>query len=153
MLSVSKSPKYVTVSQFLLLKWEFFVVFTSISTILSQTEWQSISMCFFSWNTWLLATGAAMLPYYRAIVELEFYPSTFPHCLCFALQLQPLADRRMDFEEFCAAATSPYHLEALEGWEQIANKAFEYFEQEGNKAITIEELAEVSTYRQSCSNF
>ncbi|KAL0927297.1 hypothetical protein M5K25_001459 [Dendrobium thyrsiflorum] len=46
----------------------------------------------------------------------------------------------MDFEEFCAAAISPYQLEALEGWEQMAMKAFEYFEQEGNKVITVEEL-------------
>jgi hypothetical protein len=49
----------------------------------------------------------------------------------------------MDFEEFCAAAISPYQLEALENWEQIASIAFEHFEQEGNRAISIEELAQV----------
>ncbi|KAK8938265.1 hypothetical protein KSP40_PGU005966 [Platanthera guangdongensis] len=48
----------------------------------------------------------------------------------------------MDFEEFCAVAISPYHLEALEGWEQIAVTTFEYFEQEVNEVITIEELAQ-----------
>ncbi|EHA8592008.1 putative CDPK-related kinase 4 [Cocos nucifera] len=48
----------------------------------------------------------------------------------------------MDFEEFCVATISPYQLEALENWEQIASAAFEYFEQEGNQVISIEELAQ-----------
>ncbi|XP_020592178.1 CDPK-related kinase 3-like [Phalaenopsis equestris] len=56
--------------------------------------------------------------------------------------LEPLSSRRMDFEEFCAAAISPYQLEALDGWEQMAIKAFEFFEQEGNRVITVEELAQ-----------
>ncbi|XP_042433737.1 CDPK-related kinase 3-like isoform X2 [Zingiber officinale] len=55
--------------------------------------------------------------------------------------LEPLAFTRMDFEEFCAAAISPYHLEALNGWEQIASTAFEFFELEGNRVISIKELA------------
>ena len=50
---------------------------------------------------------------------------------------------RMDFEEFRAATISPYQLKAVARWEEIANTAFEYFEQEGNRAITIEELAQV----------
>lgn len=49
----------------------------------------------------------------------------------------------MDFEEFRAATVSPYQLEAVARWEEIATAAFEYFEQEGNRAITIEELAQV----------
>ncbi|KAF8722383.1 hypothetical protein HU200_022493 [Digitaria exilis] len=56
--------------------------------------------------------------------------------------LEPLAYRRMDFEEFRAATVSPYQLEAVARWEEIATTAFEYFEQEGNRAITIEELAQ-----------
>lgn len=56
--------------------------------------------------------------------------------------LEPLAYRRMDFEEFRAATISPYQLEAVASWEEIASTAFEYFEQEGNRAITIEELAQ-----------
>ncbi|XP_042472809.1 CDPK-related kinase 3-like isoform X1 [Zingiber officinale] len=56
--------------------------------------------------------------------------------------LEPLSYTRMDFEEFCAAAISPYHLEALDGWEQIARTAFEFFEREGNRVISIEELAQ-----------
>jgi hypothetical protein len=51
----------------------------------------------------------------------------------------------MYFEEFCAAAISTYQLEALEGWEQIASTAFEHFEQEGNRVISVEELARVYT--------
>lgn len=50
----------------------------------------------------------------------------------------------MDFEEFCAAAISTYQLEALENWEHIASAAFNYFEQEGNRVISVEELAQVS---------
>ncbi|KAG1362228.1 putative CDPK-related protein kinase [Cocos nucifera] len=57
-------------------------------------------------------------------------------------KLEPLAYRKMDFEEFCAATISPYQLEALENWEHIASAAFEYFEQEGNRVIFVEELAQ-----------
>ena len=63
--------------------------------------------------------------------------------LGYDVQLEPLSHRRMDFEEFCAAAISPYQLEALEGWEQIATAAFDHFEHEGNRVISIEELAQV----------
>ncbi|MQL84728.1 hypothetical protein Taro_017243 [Colocasia esculenta] len=56
--------------------------------------------------------------------------------------METLSYRRMSFEEFCAAAISPYQLEALEGWEQIASTAFEYFEEEGNRVISVEELAQ-----------
>ncbi|KAF8379787.1 hypothetical protein HHK36_029236 [Tetracentron sinense] len=55
--------------------------------------------------------------------------------------MEPLSYRKMNFEEFCAAAISTYQLEALEGWEQIAITAFQYFEQEGNRVISVEELA------------
>ncbi|KAF5195889.1 Cdpk-related protein kinase [Thalictrum thalictroides] len=55
--------------------------------------------------------------------------------------MDALSYRKMDFEEFCAAAISPYQLEALEGWEQIASTAFEYFEQEGNRVLSVDELA------------
>lgn len=57
--------------------------------------------------------------------------------------MEPLSYRKMDFEEFCAAAISTHQLEALEGWEQIASTAFEHFEQEGNRMISVEELARV----------
>lgn len=49
----------------------------------------------------------------------------------------------MDFDEFCAAAISPYQLEALGQWEQIATAAFSYFEEEGNQVLSVEELAQV----------
>ncbi|KAG0474345.1 hypothetical protein HPP92_014031 [Vanilla planifolia] len=55
--------------------------------------------------------------------------------------LEPLSYKKMDFEEFCAAAISPYQFEAVERWEQIACTAFEHFEREGNRVITVEELA------------
>ncbi|KAL9280495.1 putative protein kinase CAMK-CDPK family [Arabidopsis thaliana] len=55
--------------------------------------------------------------------------------------MQPLAQKKLDFEEFCAAAVSVYQLEALEEWEQIATSAFEHFEHEGNRIISVQELA------------
>ncbi|KAE8675558.1 Detected protein of unknown function [Hibiscus syriacus] len=55
--------------------------------------------------------------------------------------MKPLYYKKMDFEEFCAATISVYQLEAFEELESIARKAFEYFEQEGNKAISVKELA------------
>lgn len=56
--------------------------------------------------------------------------------------LEPLSYRKMDFDEFCAAAISPYQLEASEEWEERANTAFEIFEREGNRVISVEELAQ-----------
>lgn len=56
--------------------------------------------------------------------------------------MQPLAHKKLDFEEFCAASVSVYQLEALEEWEQIATVAFEHFESEGSRAISVQELAE-----------
>lgn len=67
--------------------------------------------------------------------------------------MEPLAYRKMDFEEFCAAAISTHQLEALEGWEQIASTAFEHFEREGNRVISIEELARVCTIMASFFSF
>ncbi|XP_042406958.1 CDPK-related kinase 3-like [Zingiber officinale] len=56
--------------------------------------------------------------------------------------LEQLSYRRMNFEEFCVATINPYQLEALKEWEQIATRAFQYFEEEGNRVISIEELAQ-----------
>lgn len=60
--------------------------------------------------------------------------------------MEPLSYKKMDFEEFCAAAISTYQLEALEKWEDIASIAFQNFEQEGNRVTSIEELAQVCIY-------
>lgn len=57
--------------------------------------------------------------------------------------MEPLSYKGMYFEEFCAAAISTYQIEALEEWENIASTAFGYFEEEGNKVTTVEELAQV----------
>ncbi|KAK6923014.1 Protein kinase domain [Dillenia turbinata] len=59
----------------------------------------------------------------------------------FLVLLNALQYRRMDFDEFCAAALSVYQLEALDHWEQHARCAYEIFEKDGNRAIVIEELA------------
>ncbi|CAO2830838.1 unnamed protein product [Amaranthus hypochondriacus] len=55
--------------------------------------------------------------------------------------LAALQYRKMDFEEFCAAALSVYQLEALDRWDQHARCAYELFEKDGNRPIMIEELA------------
>ncbi|CAN1164758.1 CDPK-related kinase 4 [Linum perenne] len=55
--------------------------------------------------------------------------------------LEPLSYKKMGLEEFCAAAISTYQLEAVEGWEKIAKTAFDYFEEEGNRVISVQELA------------
>ncbi|XP_042065753.1 CDPK-related protein kinase-like [Salvia splendens] len=59
----------------------------------------------------------------------------------FLASLNALQYRRMDFEEFCAAALSVYQLEALDRWEQHARCAYELFDKDGNRTIMIEELA------------
>ncbi|XP_021896607.1 CDPK-related kinase 5 isoform X1 [Carica papaya] len=59
----------------------------------------------------------------------------------FLPSLNALQYRRMDFEEFCAAALSVHQLEALDRWEQHARCAYELFDKDGNRAIVIEELA------------
>ncbi|XP_042400990.1 CDPK-related kinase 3-like [Zingiber officinale] len=63
--------------------------------------------------------------------------------------LEPLSYRKMDFEEFCAATISPHHLEALDGWEQMTSTAFEHFELEGKRAITVKELAQRRSLQQT----
>nr|DAD42859.1 TPA_asm: hypothetical protein HUJ06_001089 [Nelumbo nucifera] len=52
-----------------------------------------------------------------------------------------LQNRKLDFEEFCAAASSVYQMEGLDSWEQHARSAYENFEKDGNRPILIEELA------------
>ncbi|KAL1338372.1 hypothetical protein HN51_033020 [Arachis hypogaea] len=49
--------------------------------------------------------------------------------------------RKLDFEEFCAAAISVHQLEGMETWEHHARRAYELFEKDGNRPIMIEELA------------
>ncbi|KAI6677887.1 hypothetical protein NL676_038683 [Syzygium grande] len=59
----------------------------------------------------------------------------------FLASLNALQYRRMDFEEFCAAALSVHQLEALDNWEQHARSCHEHFEKDGNRTIVIDELA------------
>lgn len=61
-------------------------------------------------------------------------------------QLNVLKYRRMNFEEFSAAALNVHQMEALDQWEQHTRCAYEIFEKDGNRAIVIEELASVSSY-------
>ncbi|KAI3799041.1 hypothetical protein L1987_34329 [Smallanthus sonchifolius] len=49
--------------------------------------------------------------------------------------------RRMDFEEFCAAALRVHQLEGLDRWEKQTRDAYEIFEKDGNRSIVVEELA------------
>ncbi|KAJ0977979.1 hypothetical protein J5N97_013453 [Dioscorea zingiberensis] len=49
--------------------------------------------------------------------------------------------RKLDLEEFAAAALSVYQLESMDTWEQHARHGYELFDKEGNRPIMIEELA------------
>ncbi|KAG6603303.1 CDPK-related kinase 1, partial [Cucurbita argyrosperma subsp. sororia] len=49
--------------------------------------------------------------------------------------------KRLDFEEFCAAATSVHQLKGAESWELHARYAYDLFDEYGNRPIMIEELA------------
>lgn len=61
----------------------------------------------------------------------------------YMLQVSSIHYRKLDFEEFCAAAISVHQLEGMETWEQHARRAYELFEKDGNRPIMIEELASV----------
>lgn len=61
------------------------------------------------------------------------------------IQIGSLQYRKLDFEEFCAAAISVHQLEGMDTWEQHARQAYELFEKEGNRPIMIEELASVGS--------
>lgn len=63
----------------------------------------------------------------------------------FRNKMEALAYKKMNFEEFCAAAISVYQLEVHQEWDRIATTAFEYFEETGNRVISLEELAQVCT--------
>ncbi|CAK9196838.1 unnamed protein product [Sphagnum jensenii] len=55
--------------------------------------------------------------------------------------MESLSFKKMDFPEFCAAAISVHQLEGTDRWEYHARSAYEIFEKEGNRVISIEELA------------
>ncbi|XP_024974149.1 CDPK-related kinase 7-like [Cynara cardunculus var. scolymus] len=61
--------------------------------------------------------------------------------LDFVHMVSSLQHKKFDFEEFGAAAISIHQLEAMENWEQLARRAYELFEKDGNRPIMIEELA------------
>lgn len=60
--------------------------------------------------------------------------------------MESLSYKKLDFEEFCAAAISVYQLEAHPEWDKIAATAFAYFDETGNRVISVEELAQVCTF-------
>eukprot|EP00250_Pteridium_aquilinum_P015260 c22480_g1_i1 orf=512-2287(+) len=55
--------------------------------------------------------------------------------------IDALQFKKLDFQEFCAAATSVPQLEGLERWDQQARNAYQIFEKEGNRVVLIEDLA------------
>jgi Ca2+-binding EF-hand superfamily protein len=55
--------------------------------------------------------------------------------------MESLSFKKMDFPEFCAAAISVHQLEGTDRWEYHARSAYEIFEKDGNRVISIEELA------------
>ncbi|KAG6499515.1 hypothetical protein ZIOFF_039304 [Zingiber officinale] len=83
-----------------------------------------------------------LLPFFFQLLSFFCMPPPLPLLQNLYAALEPLSYRKMDFEEFCAAAISPHHLEALDGWEQMTSMTFEHFEREGNRTITVKELAQ-----------
>ncbi|OAY40200.1 CDPK-related kinase 1 [Manihot esculenta] len=61
--------------------------------------------------------------------------------LDYVSMVSSLQYKKLDFEEFCAAAISVHQLEGMDCWEQHARLAYEMFEKNGNRPIMIEELA------------
>lgn len=61
--------------------------------------------------------------------------------------------KRLDFEEFCAAAISIHQLKSNESWEIHVRNAYDLFEEYGNRPIMIEELASVCSLSHSKSFF
>ncbi|CAI9272545.1 unnamed protein product [Lactuca saligna] len=59
----------------------------------------------------------------------------------FLESLGKLKYRRMDFEEFCAAALRVHQLEGHDRWDEQTKTAYEIFEKDGNRSIVVEELA------------
>lgn len=59
------------------------------------------------------------------------------------VQMDALSFKKMDFPEFCAAAISVHQLEGTDRWEQYARAAYDIFEKEGNRAISVDDLARV----------
>ncbi|KAI5066093.1 hypothetical protein GOP47_0018717 [Adiantum capillus-veneris] len=55
--------------------------------------------------------------------------------------IDTLQFKKMDFQEFCAAATSVPQLEGQKRWDQQARNAYQIFEKEGNRVVLIEDLA------------
>lgn len=68
------------------------------------------------------------------------------------MQVSSLQYKKLDFEEFCAAAISVYQLEVAASWEQHARLAYDFFEKDGNRPIMIEELASVRALSLSLSH-
>ena len=97
----------------------------------------------------LVSVGALTTAMDVAIIIIIFFSTLLLNWVSSLwLQLNALQYRRMDFEEFCAAALSVHQLEALDRWEQHARCAYELFEKDGNRAIVIEELASVCLVQQ-----
>lgn len=55
--------------------------------------------------------------------------------------IDALQFKKMDFEEFCAAALSVPQLEGLENWERQARTTYQIFDKEANRVVVIEDLA------------
>lgn len=107
-----------------------------VSMVLNQNLYiYKFIICNF-WFNCLTLLSKLMLRrfFYSSLVE--------SNCLC-PFQVSSLQYRKLDFEEFCAAAISVHQLEAMDCWEQHARRAYEFFEKDGNRPIMIEELASV----------
>lgn len=151
--------KAVSLSPFLL-HWNLFEASTDDAYILwpctgscKKRNWchERVTCCWHSQNgeTTLLLLGIQFRHLYisnmaATLAQCSQWLMFFLTNIFFCIKMEPLPYGRMNFDEFCAAAISVYQLEATAGWESIATRAFEYFEQEGNRVISVHELVQVS---------
>lgn len=83
----------------------------------------------------------SMLNFKTAVVRNSTDAVKDSRVLDYVAMVSSLQYRKLDFEEFCAAAISVHQLEGMDCWEQLARRAYELFEKDGNRPIMIEELA------------
>ncbi|CAL0323533.1 unnamed protein product [Lupinus luteus] len=87
-------------------------------------------------------SGLISMPNFKtAILRSATDASKDSRVLDYVNMVSSIQYRKLDFEEFCAAAISVHQLEGMVSWEQHARSAYELFEKDGNRPIMVEELA------------
>ncbi|KAH1194560.1 CDPK-related kinase 1 [Glycine max] len=122
--------KTLTLVQLAYLREQFNMLGPNKSGLISMQNFKTVS-----------STYLKFLCFFQAILRSATDASKDSRVLDYVNMVSSIQYRKLDFEEFCAAAISVHQLEGMESWEQHARRAYEMFEKEGNRPIMIEELA------------